>query len=157
MPTHSILFVCLGNICRSPLAEGVFRHHVSRSQESEDFEIDSAGTGGWHVGEPADPRSIEVAQAHGVELTSRARKLVVDDLRRFEWVIAMDEQNLRDIQALADRVDARPRIHLMREFESGGEGLDVPDPYYGGEDGFREVYRMIDDACSGLLKAMTET
>ena len=155
MPAHSILFVCLGNICRSPLAEGVFRHHADRLQGPDDFEIDSAGTGGWHVGERADPRSIEVAQAHGVELTSRARKLVGKDLRRFQWVIAMDNQNLRDVQALADRVGARPRIHLMRDFEPGAEGRDVPDPYYGGEDGFREVYRMIDDACRGLLEAVT--
>ncbi len=154
MPTHSVLFVCLGNICRSPLAEGVFRHLVSEEREGDDYLIDSAGTGGWHVGEAADPRSRSVARAHGLELTSRARKLVPEDLERFDWVIAMDRQNLRDIKAVATTVDAPAQIHLMRDFEEGGAGKDVPDPYYGGPEGFERMYELIHEACLGLLAAI---
>lgn len=149
----SVLFVCLGNICRSPLAEGVFRHLVAERGLAEEFDIDSAGTGGWHVGEPADPRSRQVAQAHGIELTCRARRLEADDLERFEWILAMDRENLGAIRRLSgDAEAAAARLHLLREFDpEAGTDLEVPDPYYGGEDGFETVYAMVRRACEGLL------
>ncbi|MCA9736925.1 MAG: low molecular weight protein-tyrosine-phosphatase [Gemmatimonadota bacterium] len=149
----SVLFVCLGNICRSPLAEGVFRHLVAERGLAEEFDIDSAGTGGWHVGEPADPRSQQVAEAHGIELTCRARRLDADDLERFEWILAMDRENLGAIRRLAAEADAAgARLHLLREFDpEAGTDLEVPDPYYGGEDGFETVYAMVHRACVGLL------
>jgi protein-tyrosine phosphatase len=146
-PIRSVLFVCLGNICRSPLAEGVMEHLA----EDLELVVDSAGTGGWHVGEPADPRSIEVAERHGITLGSRARKVREDDFDEFDLIIAMDRSNLEDLEALRDGGSAE--LRLFREFdpEAGGE-MDVPDPYYGGPDGFDDVYEMVLRGCRKLLE-----
>jgi len=152
---HKLLFVCLGNICRSPLAEGIFIHLAREADQLHRFEIDSAGTGGWHAGNPADPRSIQIAAANGVELPSRARQYdASDDPERFTLILAMDRQNERD---LLDLGTPREKVRLMRSFDpelAGAKGstLDVPDPYYGGDDGFRTVYEMLDRACRGLLE-----
>ncbi|MEZ4417120.1 MAG: low molecular weight protein-tyrosine-phosphatase [Gemmatimonadota bacterium] len=158
MQRTSVLFVCLGNICRSPLAEGVFRHLVEERAWSERFEIDSAGTGGWHVGEPPDPRSQAVARSHGIVLDSRARRLEPEDLDRFEWVLAMDRENLAALRRAAERIGGgQARLHLLREFDpEAGSDLEVPDPYYGGNDGFEQVYAMIRRACEELLVEISE-
>lgn len=148
--TTGVLFVCLGNICRSPLAEGIFIHLAARRGVLERFRIDSAGTGGWHVGNPADPRSIAVAEKHGVHLPSRARTF--DDGaaegERFDWLIAMDRDNRETMLA---RGAPAERVHLMMSFHPSPPCDEVPDPYYGGPDGFDVVYDMLTGACEGLL------
>jgi len=145
-----VLFVCLGNICRSPLAEGVFAHLVRERGLHDRFEIDSAGTGAWHVGERADRRSAEVAARHGVSLDGRARRVASSDFARFDLVVAMDRENLRDLERMADGIPHRPRLHLLREWDPQ-EGDEVPDPYYGGPDGFERVYAMVRRSCEALL------
>jgi protein-tyrosine phosphatase len=151
----AVLFVCLGNICRSPLAEGVFAHLVRERGLDHRFEIDSAGTGAWHVGERADRRSAEVAARHGVSLEGRARKVEPSDFARFDLVIAMDRDNLRDLQRMAGGTSHRPRVRLLREWDPEG-GDEVPDPYYGGADGFERVYAMVRRSCEALLDDLAE-
>ncbi|WP_428262835.1 low molecular weight protein-tyrosine-phosphatase [Haliangium sp.] len=152
MPTVSICFVCLGNICRSPTAEGVMRSLVRTAGLADVVHIDSAGTGAWHVGEPADARSRSAARARGIELTSVARAFTRADLPRFDYVLAMDQQNLRDLLRLAGRSNERDKIQLLRAFDpSAPPGAEVPDPYYGGADGFDQVLDICERACRGLL------
>jgi protein-tyrosine phosphatase len=147
-----VLFVCLGNICRSPLAEAVFRHRVRAAGLEDRFEIDSAGTSDYHEGEPPDRRAAAVARRHGIELTGRSRPITASDLRRFDYIVVMDAQNLRDVRRLAERVRPEPEIRRLREFDAESAGdLDVPDPYYGGEQGFETVQRIVERSCDGLL------
>ncbi|MDX1647476.1 MAG: low molecular weight protein-tyrosine-phosphatase [Longimicrobiales bacterium] len=148
----SVLFVCLGNICRSPLAEGIFRHLVTEAGLDGRFLVESAGTGAWHVGERPDARAEMVANQHGIELESRARQIDESDLQRFDYVIAMDRENLRNIQRMADASGSEASIHLLREFDpEGGAGDEIPDPYYGGASGFENVYEMVHRSCRALL------
>ncbi len=147
-----VLFVCLGNICRSPLAEAVFRHLVEERGWAERFEIDSAGTSGWHRGAPPDARSAEVARRRGIELAGGSRKVVAADLRRFHYVIAMDAENhdaLRELQASSG---GTAQVRRLREFEPRADSLDVPDPYYGGTRGFEDVHDIVERGCAGLLE-----
>ncbi len=149
-PTR-ILFVCMGNICRSPLAESVFRH-LARERGVEDrFELDSAGTSGYHVGAAPDRRSAATALGRGVEVTGRSRQLAAVDLRRFDYVIAMDADNLQEIEALHAAAGGTARVHRLREWDPEGGGLDVPDPYYGGARGFEDVHDMVERSCAALL------
>ncbi len=148
----SILFVCLGNICRSPMAEGVFRHLVGEAGLTDRFEIDSAGTGAWHTGEPPDPRSEETARRHGIDLTSTARQVELADFDRYDYVVAMDRENLRDLRALRETSGGDASLHLLREFDPDGTGEDVPDPYYGGPHGFESMYHMVRRSCEALLE-----
>ncbi len=151
--TDRVLFVCLGNICRSPLAEGVFRHLAA--ERGIVVEADSAGTGAWHEGEPPDPRSCEVAARHGIDLDGqRARAVVEADFERFDMILAMDRQNLEDLQRLRPP-HARARIARLRDHDPEGPG-DVPDPYYGGDQGFERVYRMIHRSCEALLDSLED-
>jgi len=147
-----LLFVCLGNICRSPLAEGVFLHLVGDLGLESVFDADSAGTGGWHAGEPPDPRSIDVARRHGIELRGPARQVRREDFDRFSLILAMDRENHEDLRRRQPAAATRGEILLLREFdpEAGGD-LDVPDPYYGGPSGFDQVFEMVHRACVGLL------
>ena len=149
-PTR-VLFVCLGNICRSPLAEAVFRHKVRERGVEGDFEIDSAGTSGYHSGAAPDRRSAETARRRGVELAGQSRQLGAEDLRRFDYVIAMDGENLREIRALEAEAGGTARIHRLREWDPARSGADVPDPYYGGTGGFDEVHDIVDRSCEALL------
>ena len=149
-PTR-ILFVCLGNICRSPLAEAVFRQQVRKRGVEERFQIDSAGTSDYHVGHPPDERSAGVARGRGIEVTGSARQITADDLRRFDYVIAMDAENLRQIQRLKDATGGAARIHRLREWDPEPEGGDVPDPYYGGPRGFENVHDLVERSCAALL------
>jgi low molecular weight protein-tyrosine phosphatase len=150
-----ILFVCTGNICRSPTAEGVMRSLVAAAGLGDRVEIDSCGLGGWHVGEPPDPRTCATARRRGVELSHRARKLELRDLDRFDYVLAMDGEHLRELERLA-RGRASARIELLRGFDdNAADGAEVPDPYYGGADGFELVYDVCERACRGLLAHLT--
>lgn len=148
-----VLFVCLGNICRSPLAEAVFRHLVENRRDDARFVVDSAGTSNYHEGEAPDPRAAEVARRSGITLDGRARQLEREDLERFDYVIAMDATNLADVQQLARGVKPGTEVCLLREFDpdAGGE-LDVPDPYFGGPQGFERVQDIIERSCRGLLE-----
>jgi protein-tyrosine phosphatase len=154
----SILLVCLGNICRSPLAEGVLRHLAAERGLGDRLRIDSAGTGGWHVGEPPDRRARAVAERHGIRLTGSARRVGTDDFSEFRLVLAMDRSNLRDLEALRDRSGGNGELRLLREFdpEADGDDLDVPDPYYGGPEGFERVFRMILRSAEGVLDALED-
>jgi protein-tyrosine phosphatase len=141
-----LLFVCLGNICRSPTAEGVMRHLVRERGLEDRIELDSAGTGGWHVGSPPDARSTEAAARRGIVLEGSARRFSVEDFDRFDLILAMDGDNLRDLRALAPDAEAAAKVRLLR-----GPGLDVPDPYYGDGDGFEVVLDHVEEACRRLL------
>ena len=147
-----VCFVCLGNICRSPTAEGVMRAMIERAGLTATIEIDSAGTGAWHVGEPADDRSRAAAQRRGVELTSLARQVTRADFGRFDYLVAMDSDNLRALERLAPDKAARGKVRLLRSFDPAApHGAPVPDPYYGGDDGFEAVLDICEAACRGLL------
>lgn len=148
-----VLFVCLGNICRSPLAKGVFERMARARGDWERLRIDSCGTGGWHVGGGADPRTIAVMEANQTPLTHTARRFDAEsDLKAFRWILAMDRANVRELVRMGV---PRERIRLLREFDPALAGaeedrLEVPDPYYGGEEGFQKVYDMVVAACEGL-------
>jgi protein-tyrosine phosphatase len=149
-----ILFVCLGNICRSPTAEGVMRELVRREQLQERIAIDSAGTGSWHIGAPPDARATAAAAGRGIALEGAGRQVRREDFEDFDLILAMDGSNLRDLQLLAPDERARAKVRLLREFDpaGGGEGdFDVPDPYYGGDGGFERVLDLVHAACVGLL------
>jgi low molecular weight protein-tyrosine phosphatase len=149
-----ILFVCMGNICRSPTAEGVMRRLVAEAGLDGAVEVQSAGIGDWHAGEPPDERAAAAAWARGITLEGSARQVRPGDFRRFDLVIAMDRGNLRELLALAPDEEAAEKVRLLREFDpaaTGAADLDVPDPYYGGERGFETVLDMIEAACRGLL------
>ena len=138
-----ILFVCMGNICRSPTAEGVMRRLVADA--GLDIEVDSAGTGGWHAGEPPDERATLAAQRRGVTLEGAARQVRPSDFRRFDMLIAMDRGNLRELLAIAPDDEAAAKVRLLVP------DADVPDPYYGGDRGFDTVLDMVEAACRELL------
>lgn len=148
-----ICFVCLGNICRSPTAEGVMKHLVDEAQLSSRFFIDSAGTGAYHEGERADARSRAAAEQRGVDLTSIARQFKAEDFEKFDLVLAMDRRNQRDLLRLANTDAQRSKVRLFRSFERDAPDLDVPDPYLG-EDGFGEVFDICVAGCRGLLEAL---
>lgn len=149
-----VLFVCLGNICRSPLAEGVFRQMLERDGLDAAVEVDSAGTGSWHVGEPPHPESTAVAARRGVRLSGSARQVEPSDLGRYDYVVAMDGSNMAELRRMAeDTPGASARLHRLREFEPAPSEaeLDVPDPYGGGARGFERVHDVVEEACAGLL------
>lgn len=145
----SILFVCLGNICRSPLAEGVFWDAARKRGLGDSILADSAGTGGWHLGSAPDPRSIAVAARHGVDIRhQKARKFLVEDFGRFDLILGMDRSNVDDLRQLQPA--GVNKVHLFIEYATG-KNQEVPDPYFGGPDGFDDVYRMIRDASYALV------
>jgi protein-tyrosine phosphatase len=153
-----LLFVCLGNICRSPTAEGVMAELIDREGLAEQFELDSAGTGAWHVGSAPDERATAAAEARGVRLEGRARRVRTEDFEHFDLILAMDASNLRDLRDLAPEQE-RAKVRLLREFDPasvGSRDLDVPDPYYGGPGGFDEVFDLVQAACAGLLSEVRE-
>jgi protein-tyrosine phosphatase len=149
-----ILFVCMGNICRSPTAEGVMRRLLREEGLEDAVELESAGTGGWHAGEPPDARAAEAAARRGIALEGAARQVTADDFERFDLLVAMDRENLRELLAIAPSDEGAEKVRLLREFDpaSADAGdLDVPDPYYGGERGFERVLDLVTAACRGLL------
>lgn len=158
MTTTRILFVCLGNICRSPAAEGVFVHLLAQQGLSDRFVVDSAGTGGWHVGHPADARMRAAAAHRGIDLTSRARQIDLADLHSFDHILTMDAANLAAVQALgreAGNPADQARIAALTAYCRRHSGAhEVPDPYYGGPQGFEQVLDLLEDACTGLLEEL---
>ena len=149
--TTRILMVCLGNICRSPVAEAAMRH--AAEEAGLDVEVDSAGTAAYHVGKPADPRMIEAASAEGLDLTSVARQVSVDDFAEFDLIVAMDQSNRDDLLHRAPDEAARRKVVLLRD-HTDTPGAGVPDPYYGGPDGFAEVVRIVQDGAAGIVAAL---
>ena len=147
-----VLFVCLGNICRSPLAEGVFRHLVSAANLSDRFHIDSAGTSSYHRGDPPDPRTTSVAAARGIKLTGASRQITRSDLDEFDYVIVMDADNLANVKGILKAAESRAELRLLREFDpEANADRDVPDPYYGGPRGFENVHGIVERSCHELL------
>ncbi|MDO5524257.1 MAG: low molecular weight protein-tyrosine-phosphatase [Bacteroidia bacterium] len=151
-----VLFVCLGNICRSPAAEGIFKKMVAdEGLESEIF-VDSAGTSGWHKGELPDDRMRMHGKQRGYDFCSRARKFDKDDFDNFDYIIVMDDENYRNVKKLAESEDDAAKIHLMTDFSNKYSRSQVPDPYYGGASGFELVMDLLEDACQNLLKEIKE-
>ena len=147
-----VLFVCLGNICRSPTAHGVFQSLVDQAGLSDKVFVDSAGTAAWHIGKSPDSRSMEHAERRGYDLSPlRARQAIETDFDQFDYVLAMDKENLSNLQAICPHgAKTAPQLFLY-EFSKNFDELEVPDPYYGGEAGFEHVLDLVEDACEGLL------
>jgi protein-tyrosine phosphatase len=150
-----VLFVCLGNICRSPTAEGVMRALVAEAGLEDDFYVDSAGTGGWHVGGAPDRRAAAAARARGLVLEGAARQVRPEDFIDFDLLLAMDSSNERELRRMAPGAQERAKVRLLREFDPAAvaaDDLDVPDPYYAAAGGFDEVFELVRAACEGLLE-----
>ena len=156
--TQKVLFVCLGNICRSPAAEGVFLHLLNQRGLQDHFVVDSAGTGSWHVGNPADRRMQAAAKRRGIHLPSRARQIELNDLEEFDLVLTMDDENFRAVKGLAREagVRATAEIRSMLSYSQRSSETEVPDPYYGGEAGFDHVLDLLEEACAALLDELNE-
>jgi len=148
-----ICFVCLGNICRSPTAEGVFQHLAEKQNLNSFFEIDSAGTSAYHTGEKANSKSRTTARKHGVTLHSRARRFEAADLEYFDLILAMDKENLANIKQLDSKGTHAEKIGMLRDFDPL-PGDNVPDPYYGGLQGFENVFQIVERCCNALLKEL---
>lgn len=157
---YRVCFVCTGNICRSPMAEAVFRTRVEEAGLGDRIGVSSAGTGGWHIGDPADPRTAAVLDAAGYESAHTARQFGPDWFARHELLIALDEGHDRELRATAPSPEDAAKVRLLRSYDpasgSGGYGLDVPDPYYGGPGGFDECLGLVEAAVPGLLEEVVE-
>lgn len=150
MPTK-VLMVCLGNICRSPLAHGILQTKVDPTQ----VQVDSAGTGSWHIGQAPDKRSIAVAASKGLDITNqRGRQFEASDFDRFDRIYVMDNSNLENVLKLAQKPEHKGKVKLILNELFPGENVDVPDPYYGGHEGFEQVYNMLDQACDKIAKEL---
>lgn len=147
----SVMFVCLGNICRSPAAEGLLRHIALRDPIGEVLYIESSGLGDWHIGQLPDERMRVAAKNRGIVLSSRAQQFKHAFLDRFDLILAADNQILKDLYQYAKTPDHKAKIHLITNFSSSYQGQEIPDPYYQGEAGFELVLDMIEDSCEGLL------
>ena len=149
--TTKVLMVCLGNICRSPLAEGILKSKV----DSDKISVASAGTGGWHVGSLPDPRSIQVAKLHGLDITDqRGKKFSPYDFEMYDHIFVMDVSNYNDVIALAQNETEKQKVQLILDELFPGENVDVPDPYHGGDHGFEQVYQMLDEACEKIVRRL---
>lgn len=149
-----VLFVCLGNICRSPTAHGVFEHMVVQRDLQSRIDVDSCGTGDWHIGHTPDPRASAEASNRGYDLSHlRARQVVKEDFDHFDYILAMDNQNLADLQAMCPQ-NYTGRLDLFMAFAADSDITEVPDPYYGGDQGFAQVLDLIESASAGLLRDM---
>ena len=153
-----ILFVCLGNICRSPAAEGVFKQKIKDRDLEKLFFVDSAGTGGWHVGKLADRRMREAALSRGIELTSRSRKIDDNDLYEFDHILVMDKDNLNAVKSLIkdDMHTMNSKINLILSYSKKSQLDEVPDPYYGGQNGFEKVLDLLNDAIEELIDSLID-
>ena len=152
-PLFSILFVCLGNICRSPVAEGIMKHQLELNGLTDKVFVDSAGIGGWHVGDLPDARMRVHGNRRGYDFCSRARQIKRADFDRFDLIIVMDDDNYDDVSSLARNEDDRAKVHLMTEYLNRFKGRrSVPDPYYGGDAGFELVLDLLEDGCERLIE-----
>jgi protein-tyrosine phosphatase len=157
LEVNRLCFVCLGNIVRSPLAENLFLHLAREQGVANKYEVDSAGTSAWHAGETPDPRMQRTAAQHGLHYDGRARQFKREDFDRFDLILAMDRENLKDLLSLTRGPADREKIHLLGEFDpTSKETLAVPDPYYGGIGDFIETYQVIERSCRGLLDKLEE-
>jgi len=155
MASHKILFVCLGNICRSPVAEAVFAHVAGQAGHGDRFELDSAATGSWHEGNPPDPRAVAAAAARGIDLSDlRARQVCQQDFVKFDLILAMDAANHATLMALAPQHTAE-KIQLFLDDTPDNPQREVPDPYYGGEDGFEDLLDLVEEGSRALLARLT--
>jgi len=153
----NVLFVCLGNICRSPLAEGIFKQKVLEKGLSDQFTADSCGTSSYHIGDQPDSRTRQNASEHGIKLFHQARQISLDDLKNFDFLLVMDKKNLEDVLFLDPEGKYSDKIRLVRSFEKGADDLNVPDPYFGGEEGFENVFHILDRSLEGLLDYLVES
>lgn len=151
-----LLFVCLGNICRSPSAENIMNHLIQQRQLTDRIVCDSAGTAGYHIGSPPDRRMSLAARQRGIDLRGQARRFGVADFQAFDWILAMDQENYQDILALDPKGQYHPRVKLICDFCRRYSDREVPDPYYGGPEGFNYVVDLLMDACEGLLEFVLE-
>ena len=153
-----ILFVCLGNICRSPAAEGIFNQKIKERDLENFFVVDSAGTGSWHVGNLPDQRMRKTALSRGIELTSRARQIEENDLYEFDQILVMDKENLEAVKSLTkdDMNPVNSKIRLVLSYSKNSQLDEVPDPYYGGQNGFDKVLDLLDDAMDGLIDSLMD-
>ena len=156
MEKISVLFVCLGNICRSPAAEAIFIKYIKEKQIENDFLVDSAGTGSWHVGKPSDERMLFAASRRGINIQSKARQISEDDFDRFKYIVAMDNSNYKNLlnfknrESLSDFAEIKKIQDFSKEFNEN----EVPDPYFGGPDGFDNVLDILEDSVQGFLKTL---
>lgn len=152
-----VLFVCLGNICRSPTGEGLLRHVLAERGLEGEIEVDSAGTGAWHVGEGPDARMTRAASGRGYRLEGAARQVAAEDFRTFDLIVAMDRQNLADLESIAPPpAERRAELRLFSHFLPDGAPEDVPDPYYGGDAGFERVIDMVEEGCEHIVDHLLE-
>jgi protein-tyrosine phosphatase len=150
-----ICFVCLGNICRSPTAKGVMQHLIDRAGVADRIHVDSAGTAGYHIGDRPDRRALAELRRRGVPLDHLGQQFTPKDFRRFDLVLAMDHANARDLRRIAPDDTAADKVRLLREWDpDAGDDLEVPDPYYGGADGFVDVFDMVERSCRALLEEL---
>ncbi|WP_333819525.1 low molecular weight protein-tyrosine-phosphatase [Ohtaekwangia sp.] len=156
MEQVKILFVCLGNICRSPLAEAVFKHKIKGTALEKIVKADSCGTSNYHIGDIPDSRTIANAKKNGVEIDHYGRQLCTNDLEQFDYILAMDNSNYQNILRLAHASHHSDKVQLMRNFDPQGKGLEVPDPYYGGERGFQEVFDILDRSMDQFIAHLEE-
>ena len=153
----SVLFVCLGNICRSPAAEAIFIHLINKNSISDQFFVDSAGTGSWHVGKLADSRMRNAAKSREIYITSRARQIKRSDLVKFNYILTMDNSNFQDVMHLKNRESKYDfsKVMKIQDFASKFKETEVPDPYFGGESGFNHVLDILEDSVKGFLKSIS--
>jgi len=156
MKKISVLFVCLGNICRSPAAEGIFLSLLEKKELTDCFNVDSAGTGSWHIGKKADSRMRIAAEKREINILSRARQITSKDFEEFNYIIAMDDSNFRNIQDLKNRTSSADfaSIKKIQDFRSVFNEPEVPDPYYGGDEGFDYVLDILEDSVNGFLESI---
>ncbi len=148
-----VLMVCLGNICRSPLAEGILKSKV----DSTAVHVDSAGTGGWHIGALPDPRSVDIARTYHIDITDqRCRKFIAKDFENFDWIYVMDRSNYSDVLSMAETENHTRKVKLILDELEQGSKLEVPDPYYGGGRGFEKVFELLDEACEQIAKSLSD-
>ncbi len=153
----NVLFVCLGNICRSPLAEGIFKKLVKNAGLDALIFSDSAGTSRWHIDEPPDRRTIRIAEKNGIDLDHLGKQVLTEDLEKFDYILAMDNENYEEIIRFKDsEVFQKAKIMLMRDFDNQQSGADIPDPYYGGPDGFQMVYDLLEESLANFLESLVK-